>query len=651
MQSDTQRNSNPQPAAVAKPSLQPAVSLSSLTSGLRSSLKNCSTAAEIAQTLLNCASTQLSAAVTQVHFRDGIQSRTLVAHGPSISPELAQKFCEKWLAPLAIEVQTDTDHSAKSKHYKRDDQILSVFSAPFLDADSELAEGAITIMLTGRPSSVDLVLACVDALASVATMKFAELAMLSSVKTSATARSDEKPSANAVSNQQSQHNAALGKVATSSSPKEFSFSLVNSISNQLEAEQVGFGMNTASRIRVLAISGLPDFKAASPGVALMQQAMEECLDHENLVIQQPGMVGPDGTQFAIHRRWAAESGGSCLCSIPLKDTDGVVAVISVRRSATRPFSKEEIGGLMQMLQPYGSALRVLEKATQPLQQQMRIAAKESIHRNFGTKSVGRKAIIGAVILFFAWFAFGTLTYKPMCKAKVIADNMLQMTSPLNGRLMMVNVQPGQHVKAGQLLVEFDTTELALQLQSLEREIASSELDVRRAIDGRDTSAAALHKARVGVLMTQAAAIQDRMEQARMVAPEDGTIVRADLEKRIGQVFSTGEPVLEFASAGGWTLEIQIPDDIGTLVQPEQSGSFASASFSSHSMPFQIAHVEGTTQVLNAQNVFIARAPLAERPEWMKSGMEGTARVTTVSRPVWWVALHRVVDWCRLSFWI
>ncbi len=106
----------------------------------------------------------------------------------------------------------------------------------------------------------------------------------------------------------------------------------------------------------------------------------------------------------------------------------------------------------------------------------------------------------------------------MCNARVVAENMVQMTSSFEAQLKAVHIQPGEQVKAGQLLVEFDTTELNLQLQALERDIVASEVEVRRAVDARDTSSAALAKARVGVLMTQAASIQQRLENSRLVAP-------------------------------------------------------------------------------------------------------------------------------------
>lgn len=625
------------------------VALSAVTSQLRSALRNCADLPQIAGTLAALSLKHFSAAIARVDYREGVQSRIELASAPTLSQDLIQKLSDKCLHPMAIEVQTDDERSARVKGYKREEQTLTVFAAPIVDQNSGLAEGAISVLFTARPGHTDLWLTHLDAMATIASMRLAELAVAASPK-AALAELVTSPRPTVVGGSPTSE-AALGKIASNSSPKEFAYNLVNSLANQLGAEQVGFGTHNAGRIQVIAISSIADFKANSPGVALMQQSMEECLDHKGVILHQPGAVSQDGTQFAIHRRWAIEAGGACLFSVPLNDADGVVAIVSIRRPGNRPFAKEELAGLMQMLQPYGSALRMLEKASRSLTQQLKSAWGESLQRTFGRSSIGRKVLFGCLAAVLLWCCFGTLTYTPMCHARVVAENMVQMTSSFEAQLKAVHIQPGEQVTAGQLLVEFDTTELNLQLQALERDIVASEVEVRRAVDARDTSSAALAKARVGVLMTQAASIQQRLENARLVAPADGVVVRADLDKRIGQMFSPGQPVIEFASTGGWVLEIQVPDDIGTLVKSNQTGTFAAASLTSHSMPFEIKSVEGTAQVVDGKNVFIARAPLGERPDWMKSGMEGTAKVTTVPKPVWWVGLHRVIDWCRLSFWI
>jgi hypothetical protein len=383
----------------------------------------------------------------------------------------------------------------------------------------------------------------------------------------------------------------------------------------------------------------------------MQQAMEECLDHEAPILQQPGADDGGKIQFSIHRRWSQESGSSNVLSIPISDQAGVVAVVSVRRSAEKPFTQEEIAGLLQNLRPYGSALRMLHNITRPLLLQISAAFRNRINGLFSKEGVRSKILLTVFSLLVLWMVFGTLTYRPLCVARVVPQHMIRMTAPVDAKLQTVHVRPGQSVTAGQPLAEFDVSELNLQLQALERDITSSEVEVRRAIDARDTSAAALAKAHAGVLISQAASIQERIESSLLVAPADGTIVRADVEQKLGQMFTTGEPVLEFAAQGGWLLELRVPDDIRNLTTADQSGTFAAASLASHSLPFQINSIDGMAQVIDGENVFIARATLSECPEWMKSGMEGTACVTTVPKPVWWVISHRAIDWIRLRFWL
>lgn len=723
MAESTTTESNPGPMHATP---QIAAAFQAQSTALQNQLRNFSSRSDVVAVLLKFVSQNFSTAAARSDFRIRERTEITLQTVPSMPKELAQKFSEKWLGPLAIEVQTDPDHSARSKTFEREGQSIFVASAAILDQESGIPDGAITMLIMGRPEDGELLVSQLNTLATVAALRLAELAAnrfasfsdsplramtascdvdrspavtdlslrpvvpsqqrtsdgplstpvgietagtgaspnlakssspLMSLPSSVAVPSGPMPAAAIVASAEdspglSHHinPTALGKIAGHSSPREFAYSIVNALANQCGAEQVAFGMTSGQRIQVLAISGLSDFKTSSPGVAMMTQAMEECLDFGSL-IASPVPAGTDIISLPIHRRWSAEAGAASVCSIPLSDSDGVTAVVSLRRTTTRPFTKDELSSLTRTLQPYGHALRMLDRATRPLQQQVKFAAKESLQKTFAAGSIGRLGLIGAVILVGLWLVFGSLTYRPMCTARVVAENMVQMTAPGNAKLLKAHVQPGQEVQAGQLLAEFDTTETTLELQTLEREIASTEVEVRRSITARDTSSAALHKARVGVLMTQAAGLQERLERARLVAPENGTIVRADLEKRIGQMFVPGEMVLEFAPVGGWNLEIQVPDDIGTLVQANQIGTFAAASYSSHSMPFEIQYIGGTAQVVDGNNVFIAQAPLAERPDWMKSGMEGTARISTVEKPVWWVLAHRVIDWCRLSFWI
>ena len=86
-----------------------------------------------------------------------------------------------------------------------------------------------------------------------------------------------------------------------------------------------------------------------------------------------------------------------------------------------------------------------------------------------------------------------------------------MTAPLESRLETVHVAAGDIVKTGDVLAEFDTRPLQLELETLRAETARTEVSARAAVQAGDVAAAALQKSHVQVLQTRQAALerQDR----------------------------------------------------------------------------------------------------------------------------------------------
>ncbi|MFN8706449.1 MAG: efflux RND transporter periplasmic adaptor subunit, partial [Planctomyces sp.] len=556
------------------------------------------------------------------------------------------------MTPLAIEVQTESKPVPRYSAFSREDHSLTVFAVPLID-HSGVAEGALVLLMRGRVENAELLLSQLDMLAGSVSLRLADLISVvpdaSGPLNNESQMTDHRPDRQAVieaaviedsgakspliqsvsasADAETLRPAELpvpAETTSSSSLREFAYSLVNSLCNQLRAEQVGFGLREGGRIRVLAVSGLAEVKSANPGISMMQQAMEECLDEAHPIVSPTPDSETGARKFVIHRRWSSETSGACVASIPITDAQGVMAVVSLRLPPGRAMRPELVSSISTALQKHSHSIRLLEKVSRSLTSHLRTAVADKLRQLTGKNSVLQKTVVAFAAGLCLWCLFGTLTYRPICNARITAENLLQMTSGSESKLKVVHVVSGEKVQAGQLLAEFETAELELQLQALQREIASTEVDVRRAIDARDTGAAALGRARIGVLITQAASVEKRIERARLRAPRDGVIVRADLEKRVGQVFTPGETVLEFASEGGWILAIEVPDDIATLVQSDQAGMFAASSFASDSMPFRISSIDGTAQVMEGRNVFVARAQLDEQREWIRSGMEGTA---------------------------
>ncbi|MEQ9408123.1 MAG: biotin/lipoyl-binding protein [Fuerstiella sp.] len=639
----------------------------SLNSQIRSLLLECPSQQQFYEKVLQVCARQFSATVGRVDFHVGDAPQSRIVHDSRLARNLADRFSTEYLAPLSQEVQKLANPEPRLKRYERGDQKMTLISAPVLDIARNRTAGAITLMLGGGNWKSDVVLARLDGLAAVvSTALVAKAGTLthnslqsarpaSANSTSPEHRDASKPVVPAAARttdpaQKIAEAAALAKSADFRSTRELGFSLVNSLCTQMQAEQVFFGVAANQRIQVEAASGVADFKASSPGVALVRQAMEEALDHQNVIVSQP-QPPENMTSLPIHQKWSADNNHACVCSIPLPHGDEIAGIISVRRPSNRPFTGEELEKFERSLKPYGAALRVVEKANRSVKAQLQAAVSGSVRRNLAAGSVGRKVLMGLCAVTLLWFCFGAMTYRPLCQSRVTAAELRHFSAPFDGKLRQVHVRPGQKVKQGDLLVEFDTSELQLELNTLEREIASAQVELRQAISDNDMSAAALTRSRIQVLESRVASISRRIQDARITAPGDGTVVLSDLEQRIGQVFSHGEEILQFAADGNWLLEIEVPDDIVSYVAANQTGTFAAAALPTEKLNFTIQDIDGAAAVMNDRNIFIARAPLASHPDWMKTGMQGTAQVQTVDRPVWWVAMHRAVDWARTNFWL
>lgn len=635
----------------------------SLNVQIRLLLQDCPSRQALFEKVLTLCNDQFAASVARVDYLVGSEKQFCECHDPRMPATLAGRFQTDYLNPLSLEVISSSESEPQMKRYERGDQKMTLLSAPVVDLQTGQPVAAVTMMFGGNALKEEVALPRLDSITAVVS------AVLMAKETPAPRRSapsktpaaDSEPDTQTSAAQSAaaaqsatvaelQQHAALGKASQYGSLREFGYSIVNSLCGQVQAEQVFFGVERQQRIVVEAISGTADFKNNSPAVSIARQAMEECMDHGRPVVVQHAQL-PDMEALSIHRQWSLETGNACVCSIPLLEGTKIVGVVSIRRHAAKPFRTEELEKLQQMIAPYGSAIRVVDKASRSVGMQLKTAAGESAKKTFGPGAWGRRIALGCLAVASLWFLLGSMTYRPLCRTRVVAADLRHFSAPFHGRLKRVYVRAGQQVSAGELLAEFDTADLWMELNRLTRQIRSTQVEFRQAMEDDDLAQAALSRAQVNVLQAEAATIQKQIRESRILAPSEGTVLLTDLEQRIGQSFAQGEQLLQFAAAGEWLLEIEVPDDIANFVSPDQAGIFAAASFPTERQPFEIHHIDGAATTVQDRNVFIARANLQSRPEWMRSGMEGTAQVTTVDRPVWWVALHRVVDWARLHFWI
>jgi multidrug resistance efflux pump len=264
---------------------------------------------------------------------------------------------------------------------------------------------------------------------------------------------------------------------------------------------------------------------------------------------------------------------------------------------------------------------------------------------------GRRALAAALVALVLWTVLGTKSYIISVPCEVVPAEKRHIAAPFEGTIAAAHVKLGEHIGAGQLLVELDTSELQTQQDKLFAELAIAELELTHAAQKKDVSAAALARSRADVARAELAIVQHRIEQARICAPEDGVVLAGDLLPRVGEVVPLGEPLLEVAPGNRWSVELHIPESVAVYLATGQQGEFTTYALPDQVQPCRLARICPSTEVVNGKTVFTAEASLPDcPPPWIRAGMQGMAHIDAGKHAVWWVWMHRAIDSVRLQLW-
>ena len=197
----------------------------------------------------------------------------------------------------------------------------------------------------------------------------------------------------------------------------------------------------------------------------------------------------------------------------------------------------------------------------------------------------------------------------------------------------------------------DATDLQLQRDKLKSDMAVMQLRVNQALAAEDVKSAALAGAEMRVVRAELATTLHNLAAARVRAASDGTVVSGRLSKRIGEVVPMGEPLMEFVPKGDWSIELLVPETTAAELKAGFQGRFACTARPGEPLDCTIVRIRPSSEPLEGKNVFIAEATVVGNPAWMRAGMQGMAQIDAGERRVWWVTLHRIIDYLRLTLWL
>lgn len=443
---------------------------------------------------------------------------------------------------------------------------------------------------------------------------------------------------------------ALEVLAAVNAQRRFSaaaMALVNEAANRFEATRATFGWVESPYVKTVAMSGTEKFERAKQSVQRLEAAMEEARDQEDEVFW-PAL--PESDVIARdHETYAREQEVKGLLSTPLRVDGEVCGVLLLEREGA-PFSEEDALGLRVIGDQTARYLGDLKQRDRWFGARWARSWRSGLAKLVGPKRTWMKvaALTGTALLVvsltvpIAYNVDGTFIVRP--------EKSAQLPAPFEGYLAEVNVRPGDEVKAGDALVEFDRGDLRVQEADALAEIQRYQTEAERAEAETNPADLRVAKAMAEQAKARLALARFRLDRASIRSPFDGVVIAGDLRDRIGAPMEQGSVLMQIAKLDGLFVEIKLPERDIDLLSGKGIGELAFASRPDERFSIEVERIEPSAVPENDGNFFIIRARMIEDAEWLSPGMSGVAKLDGGRRTLAWWATHRLVDFLRMKLW-
>lgn len=406
---------------------------------------------------------------------------------------------------------------------------------------------------------------------------------------------------------------------------------VDNLQSRTGASRVSVGWNTSTETQLLAVSGVASLDANRALPRAIESVLRECHQTGRITHYPKGALSvgenarPVDKESIRHEHFHKQFGQPTLVSVPCV-IEGQVNGAVLLEFPDFATSKLDVQSLQDEV---GLASVLLEAVA------MRKPNQGRIMRAFAWVKMAalqpdslwqRLSVIGgftAVLLALLYPFPQHATVRGTIQG---ADRQV-LSATYDSQLTSVNARAGDEVKTGQVLAQFDRSQLQLERDTWESELKRIDALRVQAMTNKD-------RGDVGELNAQAAAaraeldlIKLRMSQSEVTAPFDGLIVSGDVDDRLGASVEAGEVLFEIASLNDYELQLSVPEQHAAHVTQGASGQMRFAAFPAADFGFEVDTMVPVAVAEADNNVFRLQATLLGNTELVRPGMNGVAKVS------------------------
>ncbi|WP_153558815.1 efflux RND transporter periplasmic adaptor subunit [Roseimaritima sediminicola] len=347
-------------------------------------------------------------------------------------------------------------------------------------------------------------------------------------------------------------------------------------------------------------------------------------------------------QVLQHNRRQVAAGRHCGLVLPLLDEDdAAIGAILVLWFGRQAIDSPQDRFLRRAAPGVAAVCGLLDRSREPRWLERCKALRKSL--------AGRRGQILAMALALAVvIGLVPVAYPVRADVTLHPQHRRVIAAPFDAPLGEIHVEPGQAVRSGQVLCTLDTEQAVAELAAHQAEARRIEAERAGHLAAGRLGEAELSRIEGQRNRAQRDQLRQYLQRAEIRSPIDGIVLGEDLQPHRGVPLETGQQLLEIAPLETLIAKLEIPPDQIRFVQTGQSVRLhLEAADRIDSLRLQRVAPRGEADGQGGYR-FTAQTTLDNpRGQW-KPGMQGTARIDTVRRPLAWCLFHRL--WQRVKNW-
>ncbi len=252
----------------------------------------------------------------------------------------------------------------------------------------------------------------------------------------------------------------------------------------------------------------------------------------------------------------------------------------------------------------------------------------------------RRLLVAAVAAVLALVLLVPVPYRVPAGALVRPVTTRYVVARFDTILDKVLVDPGDRVRAGELLARLDGREISLQLAGLNAERDKAARMYDRYLAAGDTPSAQVARLDMERLDQQIHLLRQRQTHLQLVSPVDGIVLTGDLKRAEGGPVSKGQTLFEVAPLDRMDIELAIGEDDIARVRNRAPVTIRFDAYPDQQWRGTIQRIVPKSRIRDMRNVFIAEFETANPGGRLRPGMRGEAEIDCGRRSLGWLLLHR-----------